>query len=260
MRHSILIALVLTPALALAAPQPQHRGSQATPDWQNQIIKATGQGAPDIRRQQSPSASRIQAEKAAELDALRIILTKVRGLQLQAGKTVGQQLDSNSELDAQVQGVVRNYKITDRRYFSDGGVEVDVEVAMGDVLAELLGSDVGSKLAQAKPAAASPYSGLVVDAHSLKVAPALAPHIVDQSGQAVYGPENVSSDSVKLHGVAGYLKELGAAQKNSRVGEKPLVVKALKAMGPDLTISDADAAKIRDAGFLAEGRVIIVAD
>jgi len=260
MRHSILVALISIPAVALAAPQPQHHGTQATPDWQNQVIKATGQGAPDIRRQQSPAAARIQAEKAAELDALRVVLTKVRGLQLEAGKTVGEQLAQNTELEAQVQGVIRNYKITDKRYFSDGGVEVDVEVALGDVLAELLGKDVGSKLAQAKPAAASPYSGLVVDAHALKVQPALAPRIVDQSGQAVYGAESVTSDAVKLHGVAGYLKELAAAQKNARVGEKPLVVKALKAQGPDLTISDADAAKVRDAAFLAAGRVIIVAD
>lgn len=260
MRHALVVALLLAPALAFAAPAAQHKGSQASPDWKNQVLKATGQGAPDLRRQQSPAAARIQAEKAAELDALRIILGKVRGLTVDGSATVGDKLAANSELEGRIQGVIRNWKITDKRYFSDGGVEVDVEVAMGDVVAELLGSDVGSKVAEARPAAASSFSGLIVDAAKLKVQPALAPHIYDESGKPVYGAENVSSDAVKLHGVAGYLKSLGDAQKNALVGEKPLVVKALKAAGPDVTISNADAAKVRDAGFLAEGRVIIVAD
>lgn len=261
MRHALVIAMLLSPALAVqAAPPAEHKGSQASPDWQKQVLKATGQGAPDVRRQQSPAAARIQAERAAELDALRIILGKVKGLQVDSSATVGDKLAANTELEGRIQGAIKNWKITDKRYFSDGGVEVDVEVAMGDVLAELLGADVGSKVATAKPAAASAFSGLIVDAGSLKVQPALAPHLLDEGGKPVYGAENVASEAVKLHGVAGYLKKVGEAQKNALVGEKPLVVKALKASGPDLTISNADAAKIRDAGFLSEGRVIIVAD
>jgi hypothetical protein len=261
MRHVIAVVLLLGPVLASAAPPPEHKGSQASPDWQKQIIKATGQGAPDIRRKdQSPAAARIQAEKAAELDALRNILAKVKGLQLEGSQTVADKIAANSEVEGRLQGVLRNWKITDKRYFSDGGVEVDVEIALGDVLSEVLSGEVGSKVTSAKPAAASAFSGLIVDAKALKVQPALAPHIFDEAGKPVYGAENVTSDAVKLHGVAGYLKVVGEAQKNALVGDKPLVVKALRTNGPDLTISTADADKVRDAGFLAEGRVIIVAD
>jgi len=260
MRHVLLSALLVVPMVAVAAPAPERKGSSASPDWQNQMLKATGQGAPDTRKQQSPAAARIQAERAAEMDALRNILGKVKGLNLEGSQTVGDKLASNADLEGRVQGVIKNWTITDKRYFSDGGVEVDVQVKLGDVLSELLSNEVGTKVATAKPAAASPFSGLIVDAKSVKVQPALAPHIVDESGKPVYGAENVESEAVKAHGVAGYLKALGDAQKNALVGEKPLVVKALKASGPDLTISNADAAKVRDASFLAEGRVIIVAD
>src|SRR4051812_18834786 len=180
MRFATVIALLLSPALALAAPAAEHKGSQASPDWQKQLLKATGQGAPDIRRQQSPAAARIQAEKAAEIDALRILLSKVKGMSLEGTQTVGDKLAANSDLEGHLQGVIKNWKITDKRYFSDGGVEVDVEVSLGDVISELLGTEVGSKVAAVKPAAASGFSGLIVDAKSLKVQPALAPHIVDE--------------------------------------------------------------------------------
>ncbi|MFN7134544.1 MAG: hypothetical protein ACK4N5_20870, partial [Myxococcales bacterium] len=67
------------------------------------------------------------------------------------------------------------------------------------------------------------------------------------------------------NGIAGYLKSLDDARKSARVGEKPAVVKAVKVAGAsDLVISTADAAKLLDpegnASYLAEGRVIIVAD
>jgi hypothetical protein len=261
MRYLWVVGLLAGPAVALAAPAAEHKGSQASPDWQKQVIKATGQGAPDIRRTgQSPAAARIQAEKAAELDALRNVLAKVKGLSVSGGQTVADKVSSDSALEGRLEGVVRGFKITDKRYFSDGGVEVDVEVALGDVLSELFGTDVGSKVAQAKPVSASSNSGLIVDAKGLKVQPALAPHLLDESGKPVYGVENIASDSVKQHGVAGYLKGLDDAKKNALVGEKPLVVKAIKVSGTDLTLSNADAAKVRDASFLSEGRVIIVAD
>lgn len=259
MRYLWVIAVLAAAAPALAAPEK--KGSQAGPDWQKQVIKATGQGAPDIRRTgQSPAAARIQAEKAAELDALRNVLAKVKGLAVSGGQTVADKVSSDATLEGRLEGVVRGYKITDKRYFSDGGVEVDVEVSLGDVLTELLGAELGSKVSQVKPAAAGSSSGLIVDAKGLKVQPALAPRLLDESGKAIYGAENVASDAVKQHGVAGYLRGLDEARKNTLVGEKPLVVKALKASGTDLTLSNADAAKVREAGFLAEGRVIIVAD
>jgi hypothetical protein len=38
------------------------------------------------------------------------------------------------------------------------------------------------------------------------------------------------------------------------------VVKVLQAEGPDLVVADADAAALRGARFLAEGRVVVVID
>src|SRR5690606_41986405 len=40
---------------------------------------------------------------------------------------------------ARVQGAVRGFKRVDTRYFSDGGVEIDVEMSLEGMLPELLG-------------------------------------------------------------------------------------------------------------------------
>ena len=47
-----------------------------------------------------------------------------------------------------------------------------------------------------------------------------------------------------------------------RVGDRPWVVKAVRAAGADLVISNSDAAALAasDAGFLADARVVVLAD
>ncbi len=261
MSRVTLIACILVPALALAAPEKKGSGAGG-PDWQNEVIKATGAGAPDLHAP-SPAAARLGAENAAKLDALRNILAKVKGVQVAGGQSVGDKMASDASLSGRIEGSVRNFKITDKRYFNDGGVEVDVEVRMADVISELLGSP-DTRAAALPSSGPASNSGLVVDAKSLKVQPGLAPRIVDESGKAVYGPEVVSADWMKKQGVAAYLKSLDDAKKSDRVGDKPLVVKALKANGTDVVISNKDADALRNphgnVSFLSEGRVIIVTD
>jgi hypothetical protein len=136
---------------------------------------------------------------------------------------------------------------------------------MGDVITELLGDkQPDAKLASVPSAGSATNSGLVIDAKALKVQPGLEPRIVDEAGKPVYGPEVVNQEALKKQGVARYLKSLDEAKKDSRVGEKPLVVKAVKAAGTDVVISNKDADALRDpkgnVSYLAEGRVIIVTD
>src|SRR5579871_5024752 len=60
-------------------------------NWEGQVVKASGQGAPDMRAS-SPAQARLGAERAAKLDAFRNLLEQVKGVQLSAGKTVGDQM------------------------------------------------------------------------------------------------------------------------------------------------------------------------
>jgi hypothetical protein len=243
---------------ALAQGKKEEPKPAGSVNWQGQVVKATGSGAPDMKAS-SPAQARLGAEKAAKMDAFRNLLEQVKGIQISAGKTVGDEM-ARDEVRGKVEGVLRGFKITGKRYYSDSGVEIDVEVPLS-ALAEVVQVEAaGDKLAL-KSDGEKKNTGLVVDARGLKVTPALSPRLLDESGKALYGADCVSEEARKSGGVAGYAKTLEEAKKNmQRVGDRPLVVKAAKAEGSDLVLSPADVKKLVDANnsYLAEGRVVIV--
>ena len=95
----------------------------------------------------------------------------------------------------------------------------------------------------------------------------MAPKVVDENGQEVYGSAFVSREFAVQQGMSGYAKGLEDAEKNERVTDNPMTVKGLKTEGPgrcDIVISNADAARIRNAAehlsFMKKCRVMIVVD
>lgn len=109
------------------------------------------------------------------------------------------------------------------------------------------------------------FTGLIIDCRGIPLIPALAPTVVDEDGQVVYGTAYVSRDHALEEGMAAYAGEMAKARDNPRVAPKPLIVKGLrtvKARPSDIVISKADAGKIRGAGsnigFLHRGRVLFV--
>jgi hypothetical protein len=111
------------------------------------------------------------------------------------------------------------------------------------------------------------YSGLVVDARGLGIKPAMAPKVLSEAGQEVYGGAVVDRNWVIQHGMAGYSKDLSAAQAHDRVTNRPLTVKAVSASGAtktDVVISNRDAQLLIASGqhlaFLEKARVMFVVD
>ncbi len=225
-------------------------------NWEGQVLKATGSGAPDVRAS-SPAQARLGAERAAQMDAFRNLIAQAKGIQISAGKTVGDEL-AKDEIRGKVEGAIRAYRITDRRYYSDNGVEIDVEVPLA-AITQVVSAAPEQQLA-VKTDGGATHSALVIDARGLKVVPALAPRVLDADGKPVYGAEALTAEARKAHGVASYFKSLDEANKSALVGAQPLVVKAAKADGSDVILSAEDAKKLAAANqsFLAEGRVAIV--
>jgi hypothetical protein len=111
------------------------------------------------------------------------------------------------------------------------------------------------------------YTGLVVDARGLGVRPAMAPKIMDENGQEVYGSRYVDREWAVKTGMVGYDKDVGRARTNDRVTNNPLVVKGVKASGAnkaDVVISSADAANVHAASanmsFLDKCKVMFIVD
>jgi hypothetical protein len=243
------------PAAAASVPAAPVKPAPGV-SWEGQVVRATGAGAPDMKAS-SPAQARLGAEKAAKLDAFRNLLAQVKGIQVSAGKTVGDAMGQD-EIRGKVEGVLRGYKVTGKRYFSDSGVELDVEVPLA-ALTSALAPASGTALA-VNSEGERKNTGLVVDARGLGVKPVLAPRLVDASGKALYGPEALSAEARQSAAVAAWAGSLEAAKKSALVGEHPLVLKAASLKGSDLVLSAEDAGRLASANnsFLAEGRVVIV--
>jgi hypothetical protein len=109
------------------------------------------------------------------------------------------------------------------------------------------------------------YTGLIFDAQSSSFIPSASVKILDEDGREVYGSAYVSKEWAEKEGIVGYAKTVDDAKANQRVAGTPLVIKAMKATGPnnkDLVISNEDARKVRDLSrninFLDKAKVMVV--
>ncbi len=260
----IRLAIAVAQALLLV---PCARAEDGKVDWERRVVRCTGSGAAKLKDADgNPAVARIGAEKAARIDALRNCLAALRGVQIESGRSVGSALESDAALSGKVQGLVRGFRTVGKpRYFSDGGVEIDIEVPLDGALSDALlprepqaAADERAAVAEGGP------TSLVVDARGQKLTPALAPRVRDEAGREIYGPGKLSDAGRRAGGAAAYAPDLGSARSSlgDRLGDRPLVVKAVRAEGADVFISAADAALLGGPvpAFLAMGRVVILAD
>lgn len=277
----VLFGLFLLPAAAQQEDWTsvvENIGMKGKVNWTAEYVEATGIGAPPERFYGKPQA-RPMALRAAQLDAYRNLLEVVNGVRVTASTTVRDYATESDEINTQVEGMVRGAQPVKRDYLSDGTVEVTLRVPLtGSFTQVLLPREVKQypeePLSPAAPApgTAAPqgpevFTGLVVDARGLSARPAMAPRILDESGNEVYGSAFVSREFAVQQGMAGYSKDITAAQTNARVTNSPVTVKGVRTEGSgrcDVVVSNADAAKLRAASdnlsFLKKCRVMIVLD
>jgi hypothetical protein len=246
-------------------------GSSGKIDWTTGVITAVGIGAPPAQPANAAQA-RAMAERAAQVVAYRNLLEAVKGVRIDSTTTVENFMVTSDVVRTQVSGFVQGAMVMDKKYMSDGSVEVTVGMKLTGALADSL-------LPKTPPAApptgivATPgvtgqtFTGLIVDARGLGVKPAMAPKVLNEDGKEVYGSAWINRDWAVREGMAGYLKDPLQAQQNPRVTDKPLLVKAIKASGDarvDVVISNADAAMLQGAAqnlsFLEKCKVIILVD
>jgi len=274
----------------------QQVGNNGTVDWSNQIIRSTGIGSPNPNMPET--AQRAGAIDAAKKAALRNLLETVKGMTLDAETTVRNFMVENDVINTRVAGVVRNFTVVDTKYMSTGDIEVTVEMPISGALADALlpqgmggvtlgpvsgavcpccgqpwpaGRPVPSGVTLNQPPAGTTaggaFTGLIIDAKGLGIRPAMAPKIMDESGQEIYGSKFVSREWAVQIGMVGYDKDVTRARNNDRVTANPLVVKAIKASGPnkaDVVVSAASATAIRNAAstqnFLDKCKVMFIVD
>ena len=92
--------------------QPAVQPKPSTPSWMNQKIQATGQCAINPAYSNNPGRAKLMALRGAQLDALRNLLERVLGLQLDSQTVVKDMVTEKDQINAQTSGFVRGaYKI-----------------------------------------------------------------------------------------------------------------------------------------------------
>jgi len=250
-------------------------GTSGKVDWTTGVLTAVGIGAPPAQSANQAQA-RAMAERAAQVVAYRNLLEAVKGVRVDSTTTVENFMVTSDVIRTEVSGIVQGAMVMDKKYMSDGSVEVTVGMKLTGALADALlpktvtppptpPSGLTGTLTPASPGQL--YTGLIVDARGLGVKPAMAPRILNEDGKEVYGSAWINRDWAVREGMVGYLKDPVAAQTNPRVADKPLLVKALKVSGDarvDMVISNADAATLQSASqnlsMLEKCRVIVLVD
>ena len=240
-------------------------------DWSNGVVEAVAKGSPPkgtLTPNQARTMARIEAISSARLNLLEII----NGIQIES-KTLIKDLSARSEeIREGIYGLLVNSRVVDLNFKKGGSVIAKVAMEVNGPLAELvLPKTIVSispvKQSKVQENSSDQNTGLVVDCRGFKLKTALAPQILDEDGNVVYGSVYVSRDNAIKKGMAGYHKDLKSALKHPRIGPRPFVFKGLRTSktGPsDIVISNVDSARIRGSAnnlkLLKNCRVIIVLD
>jgi len=288
-RWFVLMALwsvILTmPVVTLATNDVIQQFDNGSVNWSTGKVTAVGVGAPPPNAINAAQA-RAMAKRAAVIDARRNLLEITQGVQLDSMTLVRDFIVRSDVVRTSVQGIVRNAQILNTSSLSDGSVEVTMVMSVtGQFANTVLPSPPVPSGGQMIPFSPTPMpapstnrpkssaptseilTGLVIDARGLGARPAMSPKLLDESGKEVYGSAMVNREYAVQQGMAGYSKDLGAAQTNQRVTDNPLTVKGMRTVGPgksDIVIPNNDASKILGAAenlsFMQKCRVMIVLD
>lgn len=253
-------------------------------DWTAGVVTARGLGDPtSYSYQTGTAANRQQAISEAITKARHNLLETIVGLRIDAQHRVIDIVENYPSIMANLREMA--YKAPEvenlRSYHYDGEVEVWSRMALNGGFSQLiLPPDIRQieSIKQVRPRRNPPerssrrrspeiHTGMVVDARGIEAVPVIAPRILDENLEEVFGPTYASREFAVQHGVVRYATNIWQAKFDPRVSDNPIVVKALKTVWPgrcDFIISNADADKLRSASehllFLRQCRVIIVLD
>ncbi len=275
----VILALITAVSIALAAGsgvvQENTMGNKKSGnyasgelDWSTQIIKSVGFGAVNPKSMHVGQA-RVMCLRAATVTAQRNLLEIVQGVNIDSETTVENFMTTSDVVRTNVRGVLRGaQQIGQPVYKADGTCEITLGMRVTGDLADVLlppPNNFGGSQNEVPAGPQKVYTGLVINAFGLGAVPAMAPKVVDEDGNEVYGSSFISREYAVEQGVVGYAKSVNQAKDNPRVAGSPLVLQAVKASGStkaDIVITNADAAKLKDTSidwsFLKECKVIIV--
>lgn len=207
-------------------------------NWTRGFVKITAVG--------KVSQNQMEELRLIKRQALSQLETMVLSLPFDFEHTLGELASKQRILGLRIKAVVKGALEVDRRYMSDGTVEMDFILLMwkgardhqiASLSEALWGRGTTLKLkkmrlpvVKSRSGGKSSYTGIVFDATGTGLIPSFCPRIYDEKGRLVYGPEYIEKKYLLAEGVACYISSIEDLKLvKKRVGENPLVIKVILA-------------------------------
>lgn len=207
-------------------------------DWANGLIHVVGYGAPP--QGVSGPQAKLMARGAAKADAYRNAAEVLNGVRVTSQTYVENYVTRSDEIKIIVEGFVRGARIIRVDQHWDGIIELTIELPLGGQtgLTTLLnrpevtgGSAAGQRVPFGYPESEvtterTVYTGVLIDARTLKIKPALYPQVFDHEGYLLYASTLVDMARPGFTTIVAYARSLDLARKLPRLGANPLVLAA----------------------------------
>ena len=221
-------------------------------DWTDGLVRSRN-SATGLARRGVEAAAMQAATQAAQQGLLRLFDQVRFDARQMLGQVARQAEASRQELEV----LAAQTAVVETRYFPGGMVETAVQLPFAGQFTALFLPVIPAVTPDGEPRTEAVHTGVVIDARGLAIQPALFPKIVDERGQTLYAPESVDREAAIQQGYVAYAKAFDQAPAQARVGEHPLVLRALRVAGEarvDLVLSDTEATRIRD--YVATRRLV----
>jgi hypothetical protein len=253
-------------------------------DWSTGTVRVRGIGTPDVMDDGQASGSALDILDSARQMAHANLIETAYTIRINSTSRVADRVAQDPSFRDGLSALAGNATVTRQEYLSDGTLEIELTMNLTGgfgqfVLPEEIRQvETVTTMTAAQPtiepiekatavADAGPYTGLILDATGIGAKPSLVPVVVDESDEVVYGPAFVSREFAVSRGMSGFATTLAAARLDARVGDRPMIVKAIRTRSTgatDLVIATPDAARLRSSvahlNFLKACRVSIVID
>ena len=253
-------------------------------NWSQWVIYVTEIAGPEWQTRQEPK----EEDWDSATSPFSNLFSTIQRVRINSSTYLSEFIEEGSMVCNQLQGMTRKATVVKREYLTNGAVELTLAFDMTGGFAQLaLPADIqpvpqirtleasgDEDRIKSSPSSAhdttnggGTYTGLLLDARGLSAKPCMSPKVMCESGDEVYGAAYVSREFAVQKGMVYYTQNLDTGKLNPRLGDTPLLVRALSVSGThrcNFVISNADAAKIQGASrnleFLKECKVAIVID